>query len=120
MRGDLMLVRRDRHPALFLPLSAFVALFTTTALAPAQDKEEKHPFDGLKPGAYLQTHYLSPPFVLGDDVRVRAVVLRKGEGKDKLTLELDPNQRKLNLFGDTIETTLIVPVKVIATLKPLK
>src|SRR5437773_9066415 len=98
-----MRVDRSRTALVFM---GACLVFLSAALA-AQDKEpaEKHPLDGMRPGDSLDSGYLPQPLTLEGGTKAHMVKLYKGDGKDKVTLVLDPNRQIYSLFGDYTGTT---------------
>ncbi len=97
-----------------------IAVFAAARATAQPEPPEMPPLSWMRAGGSLESGYLHKPFTLDDDRAVRAVSISGSFGAGKVNLNLDPNQRTFNLFGDTVSVTEIARRNVMATLKPVK
>jgi hypothetical protein len=73
----------------------------------------------MRAGAALESGYLHKPIMLDERAVYGVSLIGNGLG-GKVTLILDPNQQKFNLFGDSVSRTELGPWHVDAMLKQVK
>jgi hypothetical protein len=101
-------------------LFAYGCLLLSSAIAAPPEKEPvKNPLEGARPGDSLDSGYLSQPLMFEGGTKAHEIKLQKADGKDKVTVILDPNRRTYSLFGDQTGSTELAVLRVTATLKPI-